>query len=444
MKKNSSHTMVKIKRNNAYNSTKKLVISALVCCLSLSCATTPNESNKKRKVNKELTASEILGNPKYQAISYGGYRAISRDIQPTLTQLVNDMKILSAMGIKVLRTYNTHYAQAKNLLEAISQLKQEDPNFEMYVMLGAWIDCKNAFKENPNHNIEDVEANTAEIDRAIKLATTYPSIVKIIAVGNEAMVHWASSYFVKPDVILKWVNYLQDQKVHGILPKSLWITSSDNFASWGGGGSEYHNEDLEALIKAVDYVSMHTYPMHDTHYHPVFWGLNDKESTDSKVKNIELAMDKSIEYAKDQFARTRAYIHNIDSTKELHIGETGWASFSAGHYGDEGSRACDQYKEGLYYKKMREWTDSEGLSCFYFEAFDEIWKDAKNPGGSENHFGIFSIDGEAKYAVWDRVDQGLFKGLTRNGNKVIKSFDGDLEKLLEVVKNPPIMHESVH
>jgi hypothetical protein len=50
------------------------------------------------------------------------------------------MRILSAMGIKIIRTYNVHLKEASNVLEAISQLKKEDQT--LYVMLGAWIDCK--------------------------------------------------------------------------------------------------------------------------------------------------------------------------------------------------------------------------------------------------------------------------------------------------------------
>ncbi|HOY51367.1 MAG TPA: hypothetical protein PLX49_06350, partial [Prolixibacteraceae bacterium] len=60
----------------------------------------------------DKTAAEILGDPACQAISFGGYRGITRDIQPTLPQLKEDMKILSAMGIKLLRTYNVHHAEA--------------------------------------------------------------------------------------------------------------------------------------------------------------------------------------------------------------------------------------------------------------------------------------------------------------------------------------------
>ena len=38
-----------------------------------------------------------------------------------------------------------------------------------------------------------VEHNAGEIERAVALANKYPDIVKIIAVGNEAMVKWAAS-----------------------------------------------------------------------------------------------------------------------------------------------------------------------------------------------------------------------------------------------------------
>ena len=167
---------------------------------------------------------------------------------------------MHAMGIRILRTYNVQLPHASNVLKAISALKQEQGEFEMYVMLGAWIDCTGAWTDTPNHQSGDFEANQAEIKRAVTLAQTYPEIVKIIAVGNEAMVHWAASYFVEPKVILHWVNHLQGLKSEGSLSPDLWVTSSDNFASWGGGGSEYHKDDLNALIRSVDFVSMHTYP----------------------------------------------------------------------------------------------------------------------------------------------------------------------------------------
>ncbi len=380
--------------------------------------------------NSALTAKDILGNPDYPAISFGGYRKDSREIQPTVEELMEDMKILSAMGIKILRTYHTKRPHAANVVKAIRQLKNIDPNFEMYVMMGAWIDCENAWTNNPNHNSEDEIENAAEIDRAVNTANENSDIVKIIAVGNEAMVKWAWSYYVQPGIILKWVNYLQDLKASNKLPKDLWVTSSDNFASWGGGSEEYHVEDLTKLIHAVDYVSLHTYPMHDTHYNPAFWGFRENEEVLPSSEKIDAAMLRAKNYSMTQYQNVVDHIGKLGIEKPVHIGETGWASASNGHYGPEGSGATDEYKEAMYYNHIRDWTNQDGISCFYFEAFDEMWKDAQNSGGSENHFGLFTVEGQAKYILWDLVDQGVFDGLTRGGNPITKTYDGNKEALL--------------
>ncbi|WP_421805077.1 glycosyl hydrolase family 17 protein [Flagellimonas sp.] len=420
--------------------TGSLILMVLLC---FACKDQPKTADKDNTVNQEtkLTAADILGNPDYTAISYGGYRKTTREAQPTVAELKEDMKILAAMGIGIIRTYNVQLPHASNVLKAIRELKQEDPNFEMYVMLGAWIDCKNAWTgQEPDHNVES-EANAAEIERAVNLANQYPDIVKVLAVGNEAMVKWATSYYVQPDVILKWVNHLQELKANGELSKDLWITSSDDFASWGGGDAAYHTPDLEALIKAVDYISMHTYPYHNTHYNPEFWVQDEQQSELSKKEQVDAAMQRALEFAQKQYDSVSAYIKSLGVDKPIHIGETGWASVSNGFYGPKGSRATDEYKQGMYHKLMRDWTTEANISCFYFEAFNEPWKDAQNQNGSENHFGLFTVDGKAKYPLWDMVDQGVFKGLTRNGNPIVKTYDGNLEALMETVSVPPTKAE---
>jgi exo-beta-1,3-glucanase (GH17 family) len=271
---------------------------------------------------------------------------------------------------------------------------------------------------------------------AISFAKTYPDIVKIIAVGNEAMVKWATSYYVQPGIILKWVNHIQTLKKNGELSKDLWVTSSDNFASWGGGGAEYHVEDLTKLIHAVDFISMHTYPMHDTHYNPEFWEVPETEMDLSKIEKINRAMLRSKNYAISQYESVVAYMKSVGADKPVHIGETGWASSDNALYGKDGSKATDEYKQGLFYQQLREWTNKNSISCFYFEAFDEHWKDAKNPEGSENHFGLINLQGEAKYPIWSLVDEGRFNGLTRNGKTITKTYSGDLETLMQEVKAP--------
>lgn len=406
---------------------------ALAACIS--CA---NKSTDQTEKQKTVTAKDILGNPAYRAISYEGYRATSREEQPTIDQLKEDMRILSAMGIRMLRTYNVQFAHASNLLKAISEIKKEDPDFEMYLMLGAWIDCKNAWTGlEPDHNVES-ELNAEEIDRAVALANKYPDIVKVVAVGNEAMVKWATSYYVQPNVILKWVNHLQNLKADGKLPKDLWITSSDDFSSWGGGDPMYHTEDLNRLFAAVDFISMHTYPYHNTHYNPDFWRVPIEESKWSEIEKADAAMLRSLAFAKAQYDSVSNYMKRLGINKPVHIGETGWATISDGLYGPEGSRATDEYKQAKYHQLMRSWTDEAGISCFFFEGFNEPWKDAGNPIGSENHFGLFTATGEAKYALWDLVDQGIFDQLTRDGNKIKKSFEGSKDSLMQTVMAPPM------
>lgn len=420
-----------------------LIIIALVAVLMMSC----NETNKKTQPSnqnkKEVTAKDILGNSDYLAISYGGYRAKTREVQPTIKELKDDLKLLSAMGIKIIRTYNVQLPlpHASNILKAISELKKEDPNFEMYVMLGAWIDCLNAWTNQPvNHDIESPD-NAAEIDRAVALANQYPDIVKVLAVGNEAMVKWATSYYVQPSIILKWVTYLQDLKKNNKLPKDLWITSSDDFSSWGGGESSYHVEDLENLVKAVDYISMHTYPYHNTHYNPQFWAVPEEQDSLSDFQKVDKAMKRAIAFSKQQYDSVSNYMKSLGVIKPIHIGETGWATVSNGFYGANGSRATDEYKQGLFHKLMRDWTNKAGITCFYFEAFDEQWKDAQNPQGSENHFGLFTINGMAKYPIWDLVDNGTFDGLTRDGNPITKTYKGDKKALMKDVFVPPTERE---
>jgi exo-beta-1,3-glucanase (GH17 family) len=419
------------------NRPKTVFAALLIGAASLVSCNEPSTESTPMK-----TASDILGNPEYRAVSYGGYRVTTREVQPTIAELQDDLKIMHAMGIRILRTYNLQLDQAPNILKAIRGLKEEDPSFEMYVMLGAWIDCLHAWTDHPNHDVEDEENNTSEIQKAVTYANEYPDIVKVIAVGNESMVHWAWSYFVKPGVVLKYVNYLQELKSIGKLPSSIWITSSDNFASWGGGSPDYHNDDLNALINAVDYISMHTYPFHDTHYNPGFWEVHESAVADAdSMERVELAMRRTMHYAKNQYNGVKEYMESIGADKPIHIGETGWASVSRGLYGPNGSYAADELKQALYRNQMRSWTDSAGISCFYFEAFDEPWKDPNHKEGSENNFGVITLDGQAKYALWPLVDQGVFKGLTRNGNPITKTFGGDEEALLKTVLTPKTVNE---
>ena len=380
----------------------------------------------------------LLGNNAYSAMCYSGDRTVARALEssPSVADIKEDLRILAALGVKLIRTYNTaEFPQSGRILQAIRELQQADPDFEMYVMLGAWINCKGAFTPAVDHTQEDADWNQAEIDRAIELAHAYPDIAKIIAVGNEAMVHW-QAHFVQPSVILRWVNYLRRARADGRLPAETLITTSDNWAALGGA-AEYRNDDLIELLRRIDYVSLHTYAFHGTHYdRTMLWGATPDEQRLPTTARAERSIARAIATQKREFNAVERFLKANHIDKPIHIGETGWASRDNALYGPDGTRAGDEYLAKLFYDAVREWTTAENLTCFYFEAFDEPWK-SNGTDGSEGHFGLFTVAGEAKYALWDLVDAGAFAGLVRGGRPIVKTHAGDEDAVLEQLKVPP-------
>ncbi len=429
---------------NTPNLSRKIQALALLICL-----TATGCSNSVSRIELPKNAShcyqnyvlengqKLLGNNNYLAISYSGDRKNPRTLEnsPSLEDIKEDLKILSAMGVKLLRTYNTvEFPQSERILKAVRELKQADPDFEMYVMLGAWIQCKNAFREGTDHNVEDFEWNKNEIEGGIRLASEYSDIVKIIAVGNEAMVTW-QAHFVPAATILKWVNYLKEARTSGRMPAKTLVTTSDNWAALGGE-ERYRSEDLMELMKQMDFVSLHTYAFHDTFYnHGLKWGPLPDEGKMSAAEQAAKSIERAIAEQKIQYKAVKDYLKKIGVNKEIHIGETGWASLDNSHYGNNGTCAANEYNAKLFYDAVKKWTTENNLTCFYFEAFDEPWK-SNGTDGSEGHFGLLTVDGKAKYALWDLVDTGAFKSLGRGGNPIVKTHDGDKAVLLKKLKAP--------
>lgn len=380
---------------------------------------------------------KLLGNSNYPAICYSGYRLTPRTPQntPSVAETKEDLKILAAMGVRIVRTYDTtNFPHAERILQAIRELKLADPKFEMYVMMGAWIGCKDAYKPDVDHTVEDLEGNRTEIDAAIRLAGEYPDIVRIIAVGNEAMVTW-QAHFVPASTILKWVNVLREARSAGRIPAHVMITTSDNWAALGGE-ERYRNDDLAELMRQMDYVSLHTYAFHDTFYNPALqWGPLLDEASLPATEQIARSIERAIALQHKQYVAVKDYLKSIGVEKEIHIGETGWASLDNSHYGPDGTRAASEYIAAEFYKAVTRWSRENNVSCFYFEAFDEPWK-SNGTAGSEGHFGLFTVDGKAKLALWDLVDAGAFKGLSRGAGPVTKTHGGDKTLLLKQVTAP--------
>jgi len=380
---------------------------------------------------------ELLGNRDIKAVSYSGHRKVPRSVEntPSVAETKEDLRIMAAMDIKLLRTYNTTiFPHSERILQAIRELKQEDPGFEMYVMLGAWMQCVGAFTDEADHTVEDADFNQGEIEAAIRLAAEYSDIVKIIAVGNESMVTW-QGHFVPSSVVLRWVKRLQEAREAGEIPAGTRITTSENWAALGGEES-YRNDDLAELVERMDFLSLHTYAFHDTYYNPALqWAPGRDEVELPPTVIVDQAIERAIALQESQVQAVRDYLASLGLAKEIHIGETGWASLDDSHYGPDGTRAADEYIAGRFHAAARRWTRQNGMTCFYFQAFDEPWK-SDGTDGSEGHFGLITVDGQAKFAIWDQVDADAFDGLTRGGNPIVKTHDGNAQVLLDELQMP--------
>ncbi|MCP4292252.1 MAG: glycosyl hydrolase family 17 [bacterium] len=411
--------------------------SLLVLCVTIFLVSCAGEQSQSTSNSILGNGQKLLGNNNYPAIAYSGHRKAVRSVEntPDLEETKEDLLILAASGVRLLRTYNTTiFPHSERILQAIRELKTEDPGFEMYVMLGAWIQCQNAYGEGVDHTVEDEDFNRREIARAIELAQEYPDLVRVVAVGNEAMVTW-QAHFVPAATILKYVQVLKAARVESRLPETTLVTTSDNWAALGGEES-YHGPNLTELLQEIDFLSLHTYAFHDSYYNPKLeWAPLAEEAGLPKADQAEMAIERSIALQVSQYEAVKNYLQELGIEKDIHIGETGWASLDNSHYGNEGTCAASEYIAKLFYDATRKWTSENNLTCFFFEAFDEPWK-SNNTAGSEGHFGLFTVDGKAKYALWDLVDSGAFAGLSRGGNPISKTHHGDVSVLQEKLKAP--------
>ena len=71
-----------------------------------------------------------------------------------------------------------------------------------------------------------------------------------------------------------------------------------------------------------------------------------------------------------QIKPAQDYLASQGAVKQIHIGETGWASETNVMYGDDGSKAADEYKQKAFNDLMRTWSDEFGASLFFFQAFE--------------------------------------------------------------------------
>ncbi len=276
------------------------------------------------------------------AICYGPHRDGQRPggPSPSAEEIREDLGLMIPHW-NLLRIYGSS-GFAKTLLAVI----RED-DLDMKVMLGVWI-----APDAP-------EANQREVDASIRLAAAYPEIVVALSVGNETQISWSGHR--SPLNIL--ISHLRKVRAGVSVP----VTVADDFNYW-------NKPESRTLAREVDFITVHAHPM---------WN--------------GLQLEAALPWLRSQLAAVR----KIHPDLTLVLGETGWAT-SVHDQGEQAELIMGQPGEAeqrLFHDIVRTWADSERLTVFFFEAFDENWKGGEHPAEVEKHWGLFCADRSGKQAV---------------------------------------------
>jgi exo-beta-1,3-glucanase (GH17 family) len=284
------------------------------------------------------------------AICYSGYRVgqhPDRQLFPTEAQVLEDLRLLER-NWRLIRLYGSD-RHSRDVLATIQR-----HHLKLNVMLGIWLSGK------PGKEGE----NTRQVAEAIQLARTYPKLVVAVNVGNEALVSWSDHRLTEATVIAFVL------QVKAAVP--CRVTVADDFLYWSQPGNQ--------LAQHLDFITLHTYPM---------WGHQD--------------IDEGMPATVDKYQQIR----KLYPGKTIVFGEVGWASYSEPH-AQHVPQAGSEAKQQRYFEDLNAWAKAEGVTSFFFEAFDEPWKGE----GTEGHWGLFSADRKAKLALRTRYPDRLPDGPT--------------------------------
>jgi exo-beta-1,3-glucanase (GH17 family) len=320
-----------------------------------------------------------------KAVAYSPFRSANRDTEVITDEMVReDLALLAQGGFTLLRVFDSSDMVAARLLRIISTDK-----LDFKVMLGAYIFSE---KENPRTTAQvaaNKAANQAEVDRTVKLANDYKSIVTALSVGNETLVVW-SGYAIAstPEVVAGYIKYVRDRTTQP-------VTSDDNWAFYAKNSSEPNDPRL--VIDAVDFVSMHTYPLLDT-VPPAVPNWDWQQQAVPEAQRAVAMMDAAIASAKGEYAAVRAHLDSLGQQgKPIIIGETGWKAVPVGNTANR----AHPVNQKMYIERLNVWqaaAKSSGagpVSIVYFEAFDEPWK------GDDDKWGLFTVARKARYVIQD-------------------------------------------
>jgi exo-beta-1,3-glucanase (GH17 family) len=339
----------------------RLFLSFLLAALLASCGGgggVPYSGVTTRPLSADFTSRK--------AVAYSPYRTAANEAGLpaeviTKAMIREDLDLLLAAGFRAIRLFDSSDKVARQTLEVI-----RDNNLNIKVQLGAFV-----------LGSSDA-ASRAEIARCVVLANEFRSIVLAVSVGNETMVSWAFNR-IAPAVMAGYIRTVRSQITQP-------VTTDDNYAFWASAPTIITDE--------IDYAALHTYANLDTWFDPTRWEWKRKDVP--AAQRAVAMMDAGMAETKRQYQEARDYLDRKGLTYiPIIVGETGWNAVDVGR---QNFRA-HPVNQKMYLDRLQAWA-TEGRAggnapkqVFYFEAFDEPWKQG------DDKWGLFNVARQARYAI---------------------------------------------
>ena len=289
-----------------------------------------------------------------KAICYSGYREGQNpmaNLYPSKEEIYEDLKILEK-DFDYIRMYDASLYTLKTL----EVIKENQIKLKVMITMNLLGEIS-----NPNCSwggtytvseiARNIKNNQTELEQTIAYANMFPDVVLAVSAGNESVPEWNEN-LVSSGRILYFVNEL---KKHTQVP----VTYCDNVHYW--------NHKLKEVARAVDFISIHLYP--------VWEGKNVPEAIDQTINGYE-------------------YIKNLYPNKQIVITETGWPTRSNNR--QIHPDLANEHNQKVFNSVIDQWSEKQKVTCFFFEAFDEYWKGSNDPLEPEKHWGFYGVDRKPK------------------------------------------------
>lgn len=288
-----------------------------------------------------------------KAICYSGYRdgQSPTTVCPTKEQITEDLMILFNEGYKYLRMYDPN-EHARLVLEVI-----RENNLGMKCLIGV-----DSFAEMSNENsaagpllftdeelANNKKRNDLEYEKLIDLVNEYSDEVIAVSIGNENTPSWGTR-LVSVERLIEHAD-----RLHEALNKP--VTFCEGAFEW---------MHLDELSKHLDFISVHSYPMHSC-----------------------VLLENALEVNKNHFNDVTSKYPD----KEVIFTEVGWTVKESSHM-IPGQGSVENQK--TYITQLNNWINEEKIIAFIFEAFDETWK-AETPDKGECNWGLHYMNRKPKW-----------------------------------------------